>query len=155
MNIVDSLKKLIVALNGANSPESVPVKNVDEAIDYLSLVIPRKYPQWHELLDVIDEVRVRYVFAYNDRLYWDGECTEKVYSDELDLETKGGELLGRYVLLYTFLRPNGNRRCIPYRPFTITKRGNLNALAYWEGPDTDTGGYNVAYAKSWDRSEET
>lgn len=153
MSIVDSLKKLIVALNGANSPESVPVKNVDEAIDYLSLVIPRRYPQWHELLDVIDvidEVRVRYVYAYGDRLYWDGECTEKVYSDELDWE-----LLGRCVLLYTFLRPAGNRRYIPYRPFTITKRGNLNALAYWEGPDTDTNGYNVAYAKSWDRSEET
>ena len=150
MNIVDSLKKLIFALDGADSPESVPVKNVDEAIDYLSLVIPRKYPQWYELLAVIDEVRVRYVYAYGGRLYWDEDCTEKVYSDEL-VEGNGNDLLGRCVLLYKI----NNQTYIPYRPFTIRERGNLNTLAYWEGPDTETEDYHVEYAKSWDRSEET
>lgn len=151
MNIVDSLKKLIVALNGANSPESVPAKNVDEAIDYLSLRVPRQYPSWQDLLSILDEFRIQYLYTqYDGKLYWDYDCTEKVYSDELD-GGNGIALLGRCVLFYKI----NNRTYKPYRPFTIEERGNLNALAYWKGPDTETGGYYTAYAVSWDPSEET
>lgn len=149
MNIVDSLKKLIFALNGADSPESIPVKNVDEAIDYLSHVIPDQFPSWDRLLFVLDEFGVQYIYTCSDgKLYWDEGCTEKVYSDELD-QANGYDLLGRCVLIYKI----NNRTYIPYRPFTITDIGNLNALVYYER-DVETG-YHVEYAVSWDPSAET
>lgn len=151
MNIVDSLKKLIFALNGADSPESIPVKNVDEAIDLLSYVIPDKYPSWDRLLSVLDEYNVQLMYTtHAGKLYWDEDCTEKVSSNELDWKYGGCELLGRCVLLYKI----NEYTYIPYRPFQITRRGNLNALAYYEGPDTETEGYHVAYAESWGLSEE-